>query len=106
MFSSSRCCCAGILISSLFSELLDSESHPMNIICKTDSMGLYKALYSTKCVQDKRLRVDMARLRQMIERREITQVEWVESSKQLADCLTKKTASSQSLLNVLNKGIL
>ena len=96
----------GILISSLFSELLDSESHPMNIICKTDSMGLYKALYSTKCVQDKRLRVDMARLRQMIERREITQVEWVESSKQLADCLTKKTASSQSLLNVLKRGIL
>ena len=58
----------GILISSLFSELLNSESQPMNIICKTDSKGLYKALYSTKCVQDKRLRVDMARLRQMIER--------------------------------------
>ena len=94
----------GILISSLFSELLNSESQPMNITCKTDSKGLYKALYSIKCVQDKHLRVDMARLRQMIERQELTQVVWVESSNQLADPLTKRTASSRSLVDVLHRG--
>ena len=48
----------------------------------------------------------MARLCQMIEREELTQVVWVESSKQLADSLTKRTASSRSLMDVLHRGVL
>ena len=51
-------------------------------------------------LSDKRLRVDIARLRQMVERREIDGT-WVEGNRQIADCLTKKGASSLRLLEVL-----
>ena len=93
---------AAILISSLLSEMLYEGRKPIKIIAKTDSKGLHSALYSTKAVQDKRLRVDIASLKEMLERQELDQVCWIESSDQLADCLTKKTASSESLLNVLH----
>lgn len=85
----------GILISSLFSELMDCESEPLKIVCKTDSKGLYKALFSAKCVQDKCRTVDIVRLCQMMEREEVSQVCWVDSRLQLAGCLTKRTASSR-----------
>ena len=97
---------AAILISSLLSEMLYEGQKPIKIIAKTDSRGLHTALYSTKAVQDKRLRVDIASLREMLERQELDQVCWIQSSDQLADCLTKKTASSESLLNVLHYSIL
>ena len=93
---------AAILISSLFSEMLYSCNKSIQNISKTDSKGLHTALYSTKAVQDKRLRVDIASLREMLERQELDQVCWIQSSDQLADCLTKKTASSESLLDVLH----
>ena len=39
-------------------------------------------------VTDKRLRVDIARLREMVDKSEIT-ISWVDEKEQLADCLTK-----------------
>ena len=97
---------AAILISSLLSEMLYEGKKQIKIIAKTDSKGLHSALYSTKAVQDKRLRVDIASLREMLERRELDQVCWIQSSDQLADCLTKKTASSEALLNTLHFSVL
>ena len=94
------------MLQMLLSEMLYEGQKPIKIIAKTDSRGLHTALYSTKAVQDKRLRVDIASLREMLERQELDQVCWIQSSDQLADCLTKKTASSESLLNVLHYSIL
>ena len=97
---------AAVLLAALISEALYDGSEGMSVMCCTDSRGLYRALYSTKAVQDKRLRIDIARMRQMLEVGEVTKVSWVDSSQQLADCLTKKTASSNVLLDVLKVGIL
>ena len=77
--------------------LNDSKEY-INIVAKTDSKGLHSALLSTKAVNDKRLRVEIAFLKQLIERQELEKVMWICSNEQLADCLTKKTASSRLLL--------
>ena len=97
---------AAVLLAALISEALYDGSEGMSVMCYTDSRGLYRALYSTKTVQDKRLRIDIARIKQMLEVGEVTKVGWVDSSQQLADSLTKKTASSNALLDVLKVGIL
>ena len=52
-------------------------------------------------VEDKRLLV--ARLREMVAENEIS-VDWVDKIKQLADPLTKRSASTKLLLQVLNDG--
>ena len=48
-------------------------------------------------MEDRRLRIDIAVLRNMLERGEVEEVSWVDTSLQLADCLTKKGASSRQL---------
>ena len=67
------------------------------IKCYVDNKSLVDALQSCKNVEDRRLRIDIAVLRDMLERREVEEVSWVNTSMQLADCLTKKGASSRHL---------
>ena len=42
-------------------------------------------------------------MREMLEKKEIANIEWV-PTEQLADCLTKKGASSRKLLQALSGG--
>ena len=57
----------------LILDLLQLEDHPTNIkiTCKTDNSCLYDAGHSTTQILDKRLRIEMAILREMVDRGEI-----------------------------------
>ena len=70
--------------------------------CYIDSKLLHEALYSIRPVLDKRLRVGIGILHEMLEKKEINSVQWISSEEQLANCLTKRGASCDSLLNVLS----
>ena len=73
------------------------------IFCLCDNHSIVEHVNkSTKTVSDFRLRVDIACLRDMISRKEITSIQWIKSSSQLADCLTKEGASSQNLLSMIS----
>ena len=58
-----------------------------------------------KNIEDKRLRIDVNILREMIDRKEITRFQWVESSTQIADCLTKQGSCTHRLQEILNKSL-
>ena len=90
---------AGFLVAKMFQEIFKTQE-AIKIECITDNESLCQTLKTTTTIADKRMRVDIARLRQMVDREEI-QVSWVEGSRQLADCLTKRGASSKKLLEVL-----
>jgi len=90
---------ASYLLASLLKEILVLEEIP-KIKCVTDSKSLYDTLRTTNVTKDLRLRVDIARLREKIEKEEID-VSWVEGKYQLADSMTKGTASPNRLLDVL-----
>lgn len=55
---------------------------------------------STHKVSDNRLRVDIACLRDMIRRQEISHIHWIDTTSQLADCLTKADCSTRNLSHV------
>ena len=95
---------ASLWIAFLLKEILGAKVST-KIECYTDSHQLYDAVHSIKSIQDKRLRIDVAILREMIERKEVT-VEWVTSSEQIADCLTKHGASATKLLATIAAGII
>ena len=63
-------------------------------------MSLNEAVYCTTTIFEKRLLIDLSILREMVERKEIT-ISWIESEKQLANCLTKRGASCDTLINVV-----
>ena len=91
---------SGYLIASLVREIFSLKTLP-SIKGLTDNKSLTDTLHSTHIVQDPRLRVDIARLQEMIEKKELNVV-WIPKEKQLADVATKQGACSAGLLDVLN----
>ena len=55
-----------------------------------DNKSLFDSIHSTKLTNDKRLRVDLATIKEMMEKKELCKVQWIPTSHQLSDCLTKK----------------
>jgi hypothetical protein len=69
--------------------------------CFVDNKSLVDALHSTNTIDDNRLKIDLAVLKNMMERGELESVSWIESSQQLANSMTKRGASSRQLLAAL-----
>lgn len=88
-------------IAAILAEIL---SFKVPIHCLIDNKSLFENVHSTKSVSEKRLRIEVATIKQMIERNEIKSVSWVETDQQLADCLTKKGVNVNKLMNVIVNG--
>lgn len=94
-----------IFLSTLFSELtVGNVEHPTTIICVTDNHSLVDALQSTKSVTEKRLRLEISSIKELIQTQKVERVLWYSTKEQLAECLTKKGASALQLLKALNDG--
>jgi transposase InsO family protein len=78
-------------------------THP--VVGVTDHRGLTEAVRSTKMIDDKRLRIDVASLKELLKQGKVQEIRLCPTSEQLADCLTKRTANSQKLLKVLQTGL-
>ena len=68
-----------------------------------DNKSLYDSVQTTNSLAEKRLMVDMAALREMVEKKEIC-MHWVPTDKQLADVLTKQGVNKEKLVNALVSG--
>ena len=90
---------AALFVSSMLCDIL-KDSRMRTVHCYTDNRSLVDTLKSTKMPNDRKLRVDLSRLREMIGRKEIT-LSWVDGKHQLADCLPKRGASSDLLFETL-----
>ena len=77
----------------------------MNVSALIDNKSLFDNIFSTKQVQEKRLRINIAEIRRMKDQMEISSIKWVDTRQQLADVLTKRGVDAQPLMDVLNKGI-
>ena len=95
-----------IFLSSLYSEVVHGvvDSRTLPVVMKTDCKSLHDALLSTKDVQEKRFRVEMNAIKEQIRERQNWSVDWLRTDDQLADCLTKKGASCNKLMAVLESG--
>ena len=83
-----------------------SDSTTFPIECHIDCKSLYEALKSAKSVSEKRLRLDISSIKELLETKQITPVNWCDTDKQLPDSLTKKGASPKVLRNTLESGLL
>ena len=91
-------------LANILSEIISGNHSYMKhtrIECRTDSYSLYEAVYSTTSLLDKRLRIDIAIMREALDKKEIEKVTWIPKSRQMADCLTKHGASSEKLLDTI-----
>ena len=86
-----------IYIKHLITEMLLKSSSHIEVNCLTDNYSLYQTAHSTKSISDRRLRIELAIVREAIKTEQVT-LKWVNSKEQLADCMTKKGCDSQKLI--------
>ena len=92
---------AGVYLAGLITELVCLQTPPL-VRCFVDNKSLVDNLYSTKLVEDKQLRINIAVIKDMIERKDLSEVCWVQSARQIANALTKRGASPELLLSAVS----
>ena len=80
------------------------QSNPIPVFSFTDNRSLEESARSTKQVTGRRLRVDMAELKRLLDAKELEDMKWCESKEQLADGLTKRGVLMDRLLRVVEYG--
>ena len=90
---------AGFLVAALVQEIFKVSFFP-SVECYTDNSSLEETIHTSNIISDRRLRVDMSRVREMLTEKEI-KVLWLDAKDQLAGALTKRGASTARLLEVL-----
>lgn len=86
----------GYAIGSTLKQITDHLQLPTipMIVC-TDSYSLYECLVKLGTTKEKRLMIDIMALRQSYERREITEVRWINGNDNLADAFTKSSPNNR-----------
>ena len=87
----------------ILAEILQENMLKIPIISVIDSNNLLEASLSTKFVEDKKLRLDIAQIQETLSTENVT-LQWIETASMLADSLTKNGVNSDPLLNVLSTG--
>ena len=54
-----------------------------------DNQSIEDALYLTKSVDDKRIRIDIGSIKQMLTTEEVAKIQWIPGDKMIANGLTK-----------------
>ena len=72
----------------------------INVDSFTDSKSLFDVVGTSSLTTDKRLRVEISAIREMVDNNELT-INWLKKELQVSDCLTKKGASTALLLETL-----
>ena len=78
-----------------------NDNYDIQIEIIIDNKSLYDALFFKKNILEKCLRIDMAFIKENLEKKIITKIHHVSIGEQLPNVLTKKGASQKELLKVL-----
>ena len=95
---------AGFYYRQMLEEILGLDFKTINIEAYVDNKSVIEAISSTRMVEDKRLRVDIATIRELLKLQDVSSIQWVPGHLQLANVLTKQGASGFHLLKVLQSG--
>lgn len=88
----------------MLEEILGPEFKTLSIEAYVDNKSVIEAVSSTRMVEDKRLRVDVATIQELLKYQDVTRIHWVPGQLQLANVMTKQGASGFHLLKVLQSG--
>ena len=93
-----------IYVREVVEELFGLKEKTIPVKAVIDNKSTVDAVHSTASVEDKKLRRDVGIIKQLMNNGEVASVSWCPGKDQLADCMTKRTASSFNLLSVFQRG--
>ena len=88
----------------MLEDILGIKSKSIQLEAYDDNKSVIEAILSTRMVEDKRLRVDVAAIQELLKLHDINRFQWVPGHLQLANVMTKQGASGFPLLGVLQSG--
>ena len=98
----------GIAISRQLHEIYTGQPHnghiPVDVFI--DSEALEQSIYSSKQIEEKKLRTEIAGFKQNIADGDIRKVEWVSTNEMYADLLTKNGVKPDLVIGTLSDGII
>ena len=74
-------------------EIFDMKDKTIPVEALVDNKGTRDAIHSTAPFSDRRVRRDVGIIKQILNMTEVTTVSWCSGKEQLADGMTKRTAS-------------
>ena len=89
----------------MLAETLRLDESAIPIKSYIHSNNPYQVIKSTKSVEDRRLRLDIAQIQECVKESKV-EIAWVKADKMLADCLTKRGGKTDGLMDVITSGIL
>ena len=66
---------------------------PIPVIICTDSFSLYECMAKLGTTKEERLMIDIMAIRQSYERRELSEIRWINGNSNPADAMTKSNAN-------------
>ena len=78
-----------VFVNALLSEIYFGNTRSLPIEFITDYQSLVDALKSSKHVSDKRPKIEIGTVKEMVENKQISKIGWTESRKQIADIQRK-----------------
>ena len=92
-------------VKSLLRDILNKTENEkdFHIVAHVDNKSLYENVYSTKKVEEKRLRIDLGMITQHIDQGHLT-MKWVDTAHQISDSLTKTGADTNVIRNLVSVG--
>ena len=79
------------VVSEIYSGGIDLRNpNQIPVIAKTDSKSLWESLHNSRQCEEKLLRNTIAGMKELIELGMVKAVDWVSTTDQLSDCMTKK----------------
>ena len=88
----------------MLASMLGVKPRTVMIEAYVDNKSIIEAILSTRLVEDKRLRVDVAAIKESLQLHDVKKIQWVPGHLQLANPMTKQGASGFNLLKVLQSG--
>ncbi|KAL0932582.1 RNase H-like protein [Colletotrichum truncatum] len=86
---------SSISLSSTLNRILRTLNLPgIPVVICTDSRSLYECLVRLGTTDEKRLMIDIMSLRESYEKKEISEVRWIDGKDNPADAFTKKSPNS------------
>ena len=93
-----------IYIREMIEELYKLKEKTIPVYGIVDNLGTVDAVHSTAPVEDRRLRRDIAAIKQMLNQKQVKGISWCPGKYQLADCMTKRGAATWELMEVFQTG--
>ena len=92
-----------VYVKEVMKEIMGKKAEDIPMELFTDSKNLHCSVMGTSLAENPRMRTEVAKLQESLKSGEIMKIVHLPGLEMIADCLTKRGASAEKLINILKR---